>query len=700
MTSTQKVLLTSLFVAVVPACQGPTNGPPVTRDPAPPLYTESTLDDAALSTAALMLMGWTPSGATGESCSECHGITRRLVHTWAEQTQVVLDGCLADRDVTTDAAAAEIVACLHGPSPMYRAANASIFAAAAHLDFFQYVFEHGAGANAQTEHDDFVRWAGMPQEDNPRLSQEDFDILATWFVRGAPRADTLLPNDPPPSTCMPFVSPEVTTHAAMMETMGWSAVNREAGILMHGCAGSSDPTTCLATETRAADTTYGADWDVPNATIRELHTTTYGSSYWTRSSADGRFVAHGPGYMIDLETDTAIPTSAPYDPGFFPDNSAFVWPGVVCEQSLLLSGPAMISLAEPECTHADIGLYEHVGVGLAGGDYWVVTSQFTSDDGGHGPTLSDPDASFSADAHTTFTRLLNTGSGFAAGPMGTVATPFEGDSTISPSSTMVMSRIAGPDGAPLGYDLYRITSAMEGACSGTPTACSARSATDCLSGGGCTMGACGGTPTACHTLTMASTCTAQSGCGWSGVSCSGSARACSTFDGASCGDQDGCTTDAGASCAGTAIACGSLDEATCGDQPGCSWGTGTGSGALSLREIGRYCYPGAKIEFSFDEHYALYHHYILADDAEELGFTGPTDPDFAAYLSQGASNVYLIDLTTGERTRITNMGPGQFALFPHFRSDGWIYFLVRGNTGASGGGERLMATDAMLRIAN
>ena len=29
------------------------------------------------------------------------------------------------------------------------------------------------------------------------------------------------------------------------------------------------------------------------------------------------------------------------------------------------------------------------------------------------------------------------------------------------------------------------------------------------------------------------------------------------------------------------------------------------------------------------------------------------------------------------------MKPGQFALFPHFRSDGWLYFIVRDASGAS-----------------
>jgi hypothetical protein len=36
--------------------------------------------------------------------------------------------------------------------------------------------------------------------------------------------------------------------------------------------------------------------------------------------------------------------------------------------------------------------------------------------------------------------------------------------------------------------------------------------------------------------------------------------------------------------------------------------------------------------------------------------------------------------------------PGQYALFPHFRSDGWIYFVVRTITGE----EYIAASNAAL----
>ena len=91
------------------------------------------------------------------------------------------------------------------------------------------------------------------------------------------------------------------------------------------------------------------------------------------------------------------------------------------------------------------------------------------------------------------------------------------------------------------------------------------------------------------------------------------------------------------------------------------------------------------------------HHYFADDDADaiELGFTGASDPGFAEYAAEGAANVYLIELATGTRTRITNMPPGQYAVFPHFRSDGWIYFMVR----SAGGTEQVVASDAALMLS-
>jgi hypothetical protein len=115
---------------------------------------------------------------------------------------------------------------------------------------------------------------------------------------------------------------------------------------------------------------------------------------------------------------------------------------------------------------------------------------------------------------------------------------------------------------------------------------------------------------------------------------------------------------------------------------------------IATPEVARYCMNGGKPSFSYDERYIVYHHYVTAADAVDLGFSGPNDPAFQDYLTQGAANVYLMELTTGLVKRVTNMHPGQYALFPHFRSDGWIYIQVRDR--AAGSKEYVLASDAAL----
>ena len=55
--------------------------------------------------------------------------------------------------------------------------------------------------------------------------------------------------------------------------------------------------------------------------------------------------------------------------------------------------------------------------------------------------------------------------------------------------------------------------------------------------------------------------------------------------------------------------------------------------------------------------------------------------------------MYLVDMRNGAQYRVTNMGPGQYALFPHFRSDGWLYFVVRTESATP---EHIVASDAPL----
>src|SRR4029077_6020332 len=122
-------------------------------------------------------------------------------------------------------------------------------------------------------------------------------------------------------------------HVAAMHTGGWRAVNSDNLMTMFDCGAATDPKQCLADKPIGSTEPYGMGWDVPmRGQLRVLKDVTYQSSYWTRSSPDGRFVAHGVAnvtgsYVIDLQRDALVPIDTLYDPGFFPDNSGFVFQG-------------------------------------------------------------------------------------------------------------------------------------------------------------------------------------------------------------------------------------------------------------------------------------------------------------------------------------------------------------------------------------
>jgi hypothetical protein len=91
---------------------------------------------------------------------------------------------------------------------------------------------------------------------------------------------------------------------------------------------------------------------------------------------------------------------------------------------------------------------------------------------------------------------------------------------------------------------------------------------------------------------------------------------------------------------------------------------------FALEPAGRICMEGNKANFSFDERFLVTHHYLTREDFA-------SDLEFAPFKDKGAADLYLADFVTGKKMRITRMSTGQFALFPHFRSDGWLMFEVR-----------------------
>lgn len=108
------------------------------------------------------------------------------------------------------------------------------------------------------------------------------------------------------------------------------------------------------------------------------------------------------------------------------------------------------------------------------------------------------------------------------------------------------------------------------------------------------------------------------------------------------------------------------------------------AGALTVDtpEAATICMPGQKAGFSFDERFMVTHQYVDRSQPDQ------------AQLPAGSSNIMLADLLTGKIVRITTVKAGQYALYPHFRADGWLYFLVRDMNADK---EYIVASDAALQ---
>ncbi|MBX3154911.1 MAG: hypothetical protein KF773_02840 [Deltaproteobacteria bacterium] len=581
--------------SVTPPDGAPDSPPPPDAPTLPVFRNPVDLPDAQLATEALQLLGANVPGARS-TCQQCHGMTRQHVRYWRALSDVSMSDCLTDLQVTSKASAQQMIDCARSMPAMntsdFTTKHLGIYATAANLPWFAYTFYVAYGGQGPAKLVEFQKQVGMPRDQTP-FTQGEFDILAEWFARGVPLLDETLPLDPPPETCNTGISAAVGAHVADMAITGWRAVNKANMLAMHGCGEATDPRDCLSDTKLAVEQPFGSGWELPGrGRLRLLADVSYSTSFWTRSSADGRFIAHGvrnvPGsFVYDLQRAMPVPIDVLYDPSFFPDNSGFVFQGGprnVCAQSVLTSNPAAISMTEVGCARLNsIGLYQHVGRALNGGDFFAVDSEFVSDDGGHNPTFNDPAAHFNSQGYASFTPMIFDGTRYVPRPHVEVATPYEGDAVLSPSAKLLITRVAGPNDRQLGFVLRKVEATLVG-----------------------------------NTYQMAAP------------------------------------------------------------------------------EVARYCgFSGGKPAFTFDERWVAFHHYVSQtdQDAIELGFTGVGDPGFLPYRQKGAANVYLLEIATGQVMRVTNVKPGQYALFPHFRSDNWMYIQVRDN---NAGREYMIASDVAL----
>ncbi|WP_394836765.1 hypothetical protein LVJ94_07640 [Pendulispora rubella] len=104
--------------------------------------------------------------------------------------------------------------------------------------------------------------------------------------------------------------------------------------------------------------------------------------------------------------------------------------------------------------------------------------------------------------------------------------------------------------------------------------------------------------------------------------------------------------------------------------------------AFNTRKVATIDLLGGKPAFSFDERFIAVHSYAKQ-----------ADPHLS--INADASDIVIVDLKTGAHYQMTKMPQKVRALYPHFRNDGWLYFLVRdANTDT----ESILASDLAARI--
>ncbi|MGC4071368.1 MAG: hypothetical protein QM760_02375 [Nibricoccus sp.] len=132
----------------------------------------------------------------------------------------------------------------------------------------------------------------------------------------------------------------------------------------------------------SANVDYAKTWAPEGTSIRIVHEMPHATSFWSRNSADGRFVSSGGSeagaFVVDFAKQLTsngaerreIGVSASYDPSFMPSNSGLLIQGGgthFCTQDLFTNAATTsVSFQEPQCSSlSDVALYQSVGRRLA-----------------------------------------------------------------------------------------------------------------------------------------------------------------------------------------------------------------------------------------------------------------------------------------------------------------------------------------------
>ena len=591
--------------------------------------TKSALKDGPAEDVDTQMVQMLDSGCATAGChqSQQGKLPNRMIRKFARQTQEV-QSCL--KEVTDPKDAWDY--CLRMGDEFNH--HIGIYKAAVKDESMKKIFEAAQKVETFVEFGDQMMPPG--NEQNVFGDAATFEKLVTWMAKQPPQFDGLNRVRPPEplegGVCVEKISPELTAHVQYMQAANaptWVNRYKSAAPPMkfYGCPGNgfpADPLTCLSSAPLKNDWRNAANG--VNFNIRTLREINPYTSFWTRSSPDGRFVGNG-GYsppggardrtiarrraagdisasssIEDLQVSKrVIGVTESYDPAFSPDNNSFVYVDKVCPLKPLRAYPSTLTgvdMNKPPCFSAEgVATYQSVGQRVGAGDeFWMVNpSNYSSDDGGsyvdENGSSGDEDAMQFGNASLETRLFKKDATGKFVPTLKTQKTPGESQHIISPSAMVVSGRFGPRDSAGGGLNLDGAAPVIGG-----------------------------------YNVRFIEKMFAD-------------------------GDAYNADTDATRS---------------------------------------QICIRGNKASMSYDDRFLITHHYTDEKD----------DPA----LAKKTSDLIIYDFLKQRSIKITSMPAGWFALYPHFRGDGWIYFLVRhrlynAGTGTDESKDYIMATDAALQWA-
>ncbi len=647
------------------------------------------------------------------SCAEagCHEsennqLPRSQLILMADQTKRVTD-CLNNPE---NADPAKKVTCFRSGGAAFSRAIGVYRAMVKHESLASIVKDSGA---TEVQQKQFAKLIMPPGSDQSVFeSVEAWQKVRDWLAAQPPAYNGINAARPAAEAegkdCKEFISPELTAHVQSLQgpkASTWTKIHRDNKLPMFGCPEKKDyPKDPLACLTAFPDR---AEWAAKNPMagvtafkLRELRKMPGFTSFWTRSSPDGRFVGNGgapdetrttggdntrrtgrrdntvsAGNAVgvvgggnagnddgDLSLGAAIDdlavknrrilVTASYDPGFSPDNTKFMFVGEICPmQQLRNTKLKNVNTDDPKksgCFRGDISTYQSIGQTTGAGEAFTVINpgNYEVDNSGGSPDgAADP--LFVPTNEMTIHNFAKEASGAFKDTAVVAATPNESQPSISVTSELLVQRFSPKRANDNNFGGGNDGGFADG--EGFGPAVEPQPAVDPVNGGG------GDAVQPGEGAVLPDSAVVNGG---GGLNLAGN----NEFD---------------AVIKKTGYRVRFVDKLRTG---GAAYDA---AGDTTTSEI---CLKGNKAMMSFDDRFIVTHHAIdQEDDAASAG---------------KHSDIWLYDILKKQAVRVTQTPPGTFALYPHFRADGWIYFLVR-EWDAAGQvrNDYIMASDAALQMA-